>query len=250
MKSFVESLTDETSTLRGGGTDAVNLLLGHDDPRVVMLRHDDILMPLWREFVDSLQLYPALPPTETNSDSTNNGGGGLFHLGNNRGGNFYLSNVQVSSDILRMLTPSLKMKHFYSLMLHNNGFDNPTEGINFAIEFAKSNRGLRELNWLKNSIGSIDNLDRLVQSLVQHPQLECVFFNECWDETVSGYRLLHALTSRENHFTSVYVTSNNLRTGGSTHLPDYLASNPYLKDLCLCDNHLDDNDATLIATAL
>ncbi|KAL7523629.1 hypothetical protein ACHAXR_000259 [Thalassiosira sp. AJA248-18] len=37
---------------------------------------------------------------------------------------------------------------------------------------------------------------------------------------------------------------------GGTHLPDFLALNPPLQELCLIENHLDDNDAILIATAL
>ena len=46
------------------------------------------------------------------------------------------------------------------------------------------------------------------------------------------------------------MESNNIRTGGGTEIPDYLATNPPLESLYLANNNLDDNDAVLVARAL
>eukprot|EP00579_Thalassiosira_antarctica_P020802 CAMPEP_0201959308 /NCGR_PEP_ID=MMETSP0904-20121228/6312_1 /ASSEMBLY_ACC=CAM_ASM_000553 /TAXON_ID=420261 /ORGANISM="Thalassiosira antarctica, Strain CCMP982" /LENGTH=58 /DNA_ID=CAMNT_0048504959 /DNA_START=47 /DNA_END=220 /DNA_ORIENTATION=- len=58
------------------------------------------------------------------------------------------------------------------------------------------------------------------------------------------------MTSGESKLKRIEFTSNDISTGGSTFIADYLATNPILERLELFDNQLDDKDAISIASAL
>ena len=62
--------------------------------------------------------------------------------------------------------------------------------------------------------------------------------------------ILRSLLASNKSFASIDLDSNNIETGGGTEIPDYLATNPPLEVLRLTNNHLDDNDAVMIARAL
>ena len=49
---------------------------------------------------------------------------------------------------------------------------------------------------------------------------------------------------------TIDLEGNNIRTGGSTEISDFLVTNPPLKTLYLANNHLNDDDVILIARAL
>jgi hypothetical protein len=65
---------------------------------------------------------------------------------------------------------------------------------------------------------------------------------------VNAYSLLRSLFNKR--ILRLDLESNNIRTGGGTDIPDFLAGNPPLTHLHLAKNHLDDSDAILIARAL
>ena len=68
---------------------------------------------------------------------------------------------------------------------------------------------------------------------------------------IHGYDILCSLLTRDKNFTIIDLDRNNFtQTGGSSAISDYLATNPSLEILCLSDNHLNDDDARLIARAL
>ena len=53
-----------------------------------------------------------------------------------------------------------------------------------------------------------------------------------------------------NKLKSIELCSNDISTGGSTFIADFLATIPILKTLVLRDNELDDDDVESIASAL
>lgn len=61
---------------------------------------------------------------------------------------------------------------------------------------------------------------------------------------------MRTLITSGKRFTRINLSNNSIRTDGGTEIPDYLATNPPLKELCLSNNNLNDDDAILIAGAL
>ena len=74
--------------------------------------------------------------------------------------------------------------------------------------------------------------------------------DNCFGENINGYDVLRSILSSGKSFKSIGSDENNIQTGGGTAISDYLATNPPLTDLYLRNNHLNDEDAVLIARAL
>mmetsp|Transcript_18462 Transcript_18462/g.33920 ORF Transcript_18462/g.33920 Transcript_18462/m.33920 type:complete len:323 (-) Transcript_18462:83-1051(-) len=149
-----------------------------------------------------------------------------------------------------MLAPALTMKDFDTFTLEGNEFVNVCEGINFALGFIKNNPGLGEFGWVNNEMGSMDNVNRLLQALKPLPYIHLIQLKNCCGESVNGYDILRSFLTGNKHFKDIDLSSNSIRTAGGTHLSDYLATDPPLERLSLEDNMINDNDATLIAEAL
>jgi hypothetical protein len=58
------------------------------------------------------------------------------------------------------------------------------------------------------------------------------------------------MTAGESKLKSIDLSNNDISTGGSTFIADFLATNPVLERLFLENNQLDDKDAKSIAVAL
>ena len=103
---------------------------------------------------------------------------------------------------------------------------------------------------MNNSIEIVEDATRLVEAIINHPLIDSIRLGSCFGENVDAYEVLCSLLSCNKEFSFIDLKSNNVRTGSRTEIPDYLATNPPLKYLNLAKNHLDDNDAVMIACAL
>jgi len=89
-----------------------------------------------------------------------------------------------------------------------------------------------------------------VGEIISHPSIDGVWLDNCFGEGINGYDILRSILSSGKSFKSIGAGRNNIQTGGGTAISDYLATNPPLTELYLRNNHLNDEDAVLIARAL
>ena len=136
------------------------------------------------------------------------------------------------------------------MQLDNNEFVNIREGTEFVIEIIQSNQKLKEFHWTNNEIESMDDANLLVEAIISRPLIKSISLVNCFGENMDAYSIFRSLLASGKDFAHIDLGFNNIRTGGGTELPDFLATNPPLKDLFLIENHLDDSDAILIARAL
>ena len=224
MELFLREIKAKTCALRSGLCSHNDIDLGGANDMV--LRHNDALLPHWKEFATALQLYQN--PEEISLS---------------------FSNMQLLPAVMNLLTPALKQKlHLFKLC--NNEFANTSEGIEFAIKVIHSNQKMETLRWVNNPIENMGGANRLIEAITSHPVIDHIRLENCFGENANAYELLRVLFAGNKQFIHIDLDSNNLRIGGFTEIPDLLVTNPPLKDLFLENNLLDDKDALQIAHAL
>ena len=228
VERFLDDIKMYTCKLRKGNLDDHEIHLhGVVGPSIIM--HDDVLLPHWKEFADALQ---------------------LLQLSKDLDYSLVISDVQLTSPVINILTPALVGKSIKTILLENNRFMNIREGIDFAIKCMKSNRTLKKFGWANTQIDNIDDVNHMVGAITSHPSIEEVRLEDCFGENINSYVVLRTLLDSEKQFTSIDFDGNNIQTGGGTEIPDFIATNPPLADLLLENNNLNDDDAVLIARAL
>ena len=144
----------------------------------------------------------------------------------------------------------LKYKPIEFFALQNNSFENVREGIEFAVEVMKSNEMMKAFYWASTTINSMEDAHYLVDSIINHLSIKTICLGVCFQGGCIGYDVLCSLLTSDKGFKHIDFDNSNIRTGGGTELPDYLAINPPLKKLYLNHNNLNDEDAVLIARAV
>ena len=161
-----------------------------------------------------------------------------------------VNNIQLATSVIDLLMPVLKHTPIEYFELQNNSFVNIREGIEFAVEVMKGNQTIQTFYWKNNTINSMEDACHLVDSVISHPSIDKIRLENCFGGDVIGYHILQSLLISDKNFAEIDLERNNIRTGGDTATPDYLATNPPLKKLYLANNNLNDEDARLIARAL
>ena len=229
MGYLLKQMKDRTVELRSGRNIQQHILLngGFEGTETVLL-YDDILLPHWKELANALQLYQNC--------------GGLL--------SFSICNVQLTFLVMDLLAQALKGKTiFKKVELERNDFVNTLKGIEFAVKIIED-INLEQLNWVSNEIERIEDARYLINAIISHPRIHYIRLIDCLGEYINGYDVLRSLFTCGKSFSHINLDKNEIRTGGSTAIPDYLATNPPLKYLFLANNHLNDDDAVLIAHAL
>ncbi|KAL9181042.1 hypothetical protein ACHAXT_009847 [Thalassiosira profunda] len=219
---FINDINGAISTLQKGSLDFP--AIGEVDGN--MMPHDDALLPHWQNLADAIDLYGHFIE-----------GGGL---------SLAIHGIQLSPQVLSILN---RLKQVTKIDLHRNAFDQPRDGLAFAVSVARNNPNLRSFKWSRNPIDSFDDLLPCVEEIKRHSSISAVYFYDCFDGDV-GYRALCSLLDGSKDYDTIDFYSTGIRTMGDTRISDFLATNPVLRRLDLEDNSLDDNDARLIADAL
>jgi hypothetical protein len=192
-----------------------------------ILIQDDILLPHWRQLTDALKEYDYPEPPEY----------------------FYLSDVQLVPEAIDMLTRALAATNIKDVSIQTVDFVQESHGIDFATKTLQDNVHMRNFCWKNNRFSNIQQANDLVGAITNHPHLKAIDMSGCFNHGDHGHDILCRLLTR-NKYERVRFRNNNVITSGSAHIPDYIATNPSLTHLNLQTNHLDDNDASLIARAL
>ena len=237
MDYLIWQLKDNTIKLRNGRCDhfphnTQNICLsgGFDDVNDhTILLHDDLLLPHWKEFAIALQLYH----------------------NSSRLLNFYLRNVELTSSVMDLLASALKRKAIFKYVVFDgNDFVNTHDGIEFAVETVGYNPKLEQFEWVNNQIERMEDARYLVDAIISHPLINHIRLDSCFSEYINGYDVFRCLFTSGRSFSHIDLEWNGIETGGSSEISDYLATNPPLISLYLANNHLNDDDAILIARAL
>ena len=225
-KRTLDKIKTQTCDMRYGKCGGTVQIMGH-------LSYDAAILPHWMEFADALKQHQyALKclPKETISML-----------------NLYF--MELPKTVLDLLSNALESTHFKSLLLEENQFGR--DGIQFALNHMKNNPILEELYLIDNPIDDQDDVNQLCEIIRDHPSINTIHLSDCFGEGINGHDVLCSiLTAGRNKLTSIVLSSNDIITEGSTFIADFLATNPILENLRLCDNYIDDEDAKSIATAL
>ena len=227
---IIERIKDVRLRIRRGQCqDEIDIDLGNCESSYTII-HNDTLSLHWKELADALvQHYPSY---RTNVD-------------------FSICGVQLPSVVLDMLIQGLVHKKMHCLALRGVVFQVNREGIDFAVNKLQTNRELRKFEWSYCGTLGIADSTLLYNAVLYHPFLEEITLDNYTGTTdENGYHNLIALLTTKSKMTHLFYRDNNVRTGGDTRLSDFIATNPPLDLLGLCDNELEDNDAIMIAEAL
>ena len=160
----------------------------------------------------------------------------------------FIGCIQLTPALMEILRRGLEVTKLTSIRLKNNDF--VRESLEGIIRVINTQSNMTDFIWENNFIGNIDDANLLLESIKQHPSINTIKFEDCFGEYLNGYDMLCSLINGGKHFDSITLVDNNVSTMGNTHLPDYIATNPRLQTLHLENAGLNDNDATLMATAL
>ena len=228
--ALVRTIRDETRYMRRDGWDGrIKLIAPTDGERVIP--HDDILLPQWKEFADALSDYShftvrsRLDYVHTSLD---------------------IHDIMLPKEVLDLLDEALSCSYFKSISL---GFNvGGRDIIQFATHVVKENSDLDELSLRVNPIEYEHDFNELLNAISGHDSLEDLQLPMSCREL--GYNSLTAVFSRCKQLRDVDLSSNNITTGGSLFLNNFLETNKSLERLQLQSNNLDDVDAKSIARAL
>lgn len=219
----------------GGATEAEILLLpGRFDPEILaslpggLLRPDDELLPVWKEFAEALLSLPEAADVGVT-----------------------ITDVHLSPTILNILEPALKSSAVNRLAFDNNDFGR--DGIQFVKRVLELNPSLQAIILVKNEIQGADVVKGLViAARSDRSRALCAFalsncglgqiLSECTVELVADILL---------SFGVVCLSKNDIGTQGALYITPTLAANVgALSCLDLSSNSFNDDDATLFARAL
>ena len=104
----------------------------------------------------------------------------------------------------------------------------------------------------ENLIDREDDFTELSEIIRDHPTINTINLQGCCGEGINGHDVLCSIMNAgRSKLKSIDLSCNNdIATGGSTFIADFLATNPILEKLLLSNNQIDDEDANLIASAL
>jgi len=230
---FIEKVKKLTRDIRYGIGDCGNGQVYVDLDHFTRLDTNSIIQPHWKEFIRALEQYRyclRCLPKEIKSS-------------------FYLCNLHLSKPTVEFLVKALSDTNFEAFGLLHNIMDRT--GFGFVMNYVRNNSILKELTLNDNLIHNRENLDTLSQIINTHPSLDSISLVGCNGEEITGNHILWSLINAGgSKLVEINLTDNNIHTGRSMFLHDFLITNPPLQKLILQDNHFDDADATFIASAL
>ncbi|KAK1739037.1 leucine-rich repeat protein [Skeletonema marinoi] len=164
---------------------------------------------------------------------------------------FMFGIVQLNHEAMLLIKEALICKPFQKLAFtKNDNGDGAPEGIcvDAILDIVESNKHLRKLDIERNRIGR-EHIERLCSAVRTHALVE-LDLSGCFEPGIGDAMLASLLTIDGLKLEKLDMCLNNITSGVSTLLSDFLATNPRLKELHLEHNNLNDSDAALIANAL
>ena len=164
-----------------------------------------------------------------------------------------IDNVQFSAPVLRKLSFALENKSLSSLTWNRSSCLEDNAGIDFVASAAK--RLLVEESlysypyflWSHCAVPDQDAANRLCDALSSVHTVN--FIDSCGESQIIGATILRSLIDPKKEIVELYLRNNRMTDLDRSHATS-LASNTRLEKLDLSHNHLNDEDAAVIATGL
>ena len=190
---------------------------------------DSSLLPLWRQFADTLldlSSFQEVPNI-----------------------NITIANVEVHDDVMDLLVPALKSIPLSKVLLHNNRLGK--RGVSFLNRLLQENSSISTLYMNKNYMEpneQNDDIISLTNTIGNHPSLDTVLFRSgCIGK---NEKILPLLCPSIFNLNSFSLCKSNLGTRDIKLITNCLATNPPLQSLYLNDIKLDDTDALCMSDSL
>jgi len=224
-EDFLEQIKKSTEEMRyGTGNGEIEINAG--------LLYNEEFLPHWKEFANALKQYH-------------------YHLKQSPDivSSLELFNMDLSDEVVDLLSKALESTHFQKFDLRNNTFGQ--KGIHFTLKHLKSNRNLEDLCLEDNPINNMDDINKLCKIVRSHPSIKILNLNRCKGTYVNGYEMLtRIMTAGKNKLKLIDLSNNDINTEGRTYISDFLAKSTILESLLLEGNELNNQDAIGIAKAL
>ena len=160
-----------------------------------------------------------------------------------------ISNIQLTTDILNMLLPSLAHKvgriPVSRLVLNDNSLG--TDGISVLASFVREQISLSSIE-VRGSTFDTKSSKLLASAISKSSTMMSVRLEKC--QLGGNLSTLSSIVNPITNLTSVYLSSNHITSAGAILISDMIATNPPLVELYLNDNEFYDEDMVPIAKAL
>ena len=160
-----------------------------------------------------------------------------------------ISNIQLTTGILKMLLPSLAHKvgrcPVSRLVLNDNSLGD--DGISVLASFVREKIRLTSLE-IRGTTFDTKSSKLLASAISQSTTIMSVRLEKC--QLGESLSTLSSIVNPITNLTSVYLSSNHITSAGAILISDTIATNPPLEELYLNDNEFYDEDMVPIAKAL
>jgi Ran GTPase-activating protein (RanGAP) involved in mRNA processing and transport len=161
-----------------------------------------------------------------------------------------ISNIQLSSEILEMLLPSLTEtvnRHPMPSLVFNSNSLGKYE-VSRLANFVRMNNGLRSLELSGNAMNNLTAISELSEAISFNSSMKCLKLEKCF--LGQSTSVMHAIIPSFSNLTSCYLSGNHIGSEGAILLAKMIADNPPLQELYLNDNELYDADMGPVADSL
>ena len=229
MNKWLTQMKKFTDLLRKGDPiEKLSISNGNANTNILLL-HDNILLPHWKEFADALVQYQKFAHRENH---------GIERL--------YIWNVELDREVLDMLTPILSTTIVKKISF--GGYDFGSEIVSFVANILKVNPCIQGFGLFNNQIDSVDDMRRFCKSFTDGNVIRQAIFEHSFDGNSLG--MMQTVLDASHQLEKLFLNNNGIGTVGSNLIANFLTSNPPLKRLHLKNNDLNDTDAALLANAL
>ena len=129
------------------------------------------------------------------------------------------------------------------------------EGVQFATNVLKSNETVAKFCWCHNSFHSTEEACNLTDTILEHQTISSVTFCELSSLREADGIDLYAPVNRFFDSTPgartvtllrIDLRDNGIKTDGDRCIPDFLSTNPQLKELIFSENQLNNGPSTTL----
>ena len=200
---------------------------GDNNPEDILPHNvDDIItqatLSSWRKFTDKLA-------------SVSTSKRGYIHLA--------LKNVQLSKTVSDLLVESLRTAPLRSLTLLTN--DNLN--VEFIIDALEANKWLESLSIEENNFDE-DEATSIVNAVICHPKMNMLIIEEC--RLGQNNAVMQKIIPAFDCLEAISLDRICIESSGMKLISECLSNNPYIKNLYLQDNMINDDDIIELARAL
>lgn len=164
-----------------------------------------------------------------------------------------ISNIQLSSEILEILLPSLTIRidrHQMPMprLVFNSNSLGKYEVLSLANYLLNRNNELCSLEVSGNGINNPTAMKELSNAIGSCKNMKCLKLESC--SLGQSTCVMSLIISSLANLTAVYLSGNMIATDGAILIAKMLADNPPLQELYLNDNELHDADMVPVAKSL